>query len=123
MRHHARHCAAGETDIQSVALATEIFDVTKAFVALVFLDSNRGSVLGYVGVRQRFWLATVEHLQPQRVKALPGQIEGCSKAAQVVVAGSGARSCTHKRIGFKKAKVDIQRSLSRFRRPNVCFRG
>ncbi len=122
MRHHARHCAASETDRQSVALATETFDATRAFVALVFLGSNRGSVWGYVGVRQRFWLATVEHLQAQRVKALPDQREGCSKAAQVVVAGSGARSCTHKRIGFKKATVDLRRSLSRFRRGSLICR-
>ncbi len=66
MRHHARQHAVGKTDRQSVALATETFDATRAFVALVFLGSNRGSVWGYVGVRLRFWLTTVEHLQARR---------------------------------------------------------
>ncbi len=66
MRHHAREHAVGKTDTQSVALATETSDATRAFFALAFLGSNRGSVWGYVGVRLRFWLTTVEHLQARR---------------------------------------------------------
>ncbi len=66
MRHHARHFAVGETDRRSVALATETFDATRTFGARLFMGSNRGSVWGYVGVRLRFWLTTVEHLQARR---------------------------------------------------------
>ena len=58
--------AVGETDTQSVDLATETVDATRAFVALAFLGSNRGSVWGYFGARNRFWLGTVEHLQARR---------------------------------------------------------
>ncbi len=48
MRHQARHYAVGETDRQSVAQATETIDATMAFVALVSLGSNRGSIRGQI---------------------------------------------------------------------------
>ena len=49
-----------------MALALETIVATRAFVARVFMGSNRGSVWGYFGARNRFWLGTVEHLQARR---------------------------------------------------------
>ncbi len=40
--------AVGETDTKSVDLAIETIVVTRAFVAVVFLGSNRGSVWGQI---------------------------------------------------------------------------